>query len=76
LSKDALALDPCVETDKICSYLRSALTHSLKRRGLVVGISGGIDSSVTVALCAKALGPSGCLPFKCLNASQQMTRYA
>jgi len=29
----------------------------LRRRGMVVGLSGGIDSSVVTALCARALGP-------------------
>lgn len=29
----------------------------LRRRGIVVGLSGGIDSSVVTALCARALGP-------------------
>ncbi len=31
--------------------------HNLKRLGAVVGISGGIDSSVCLALTAKAFGP-------------------
>src|SRR5690349_8735279 len=30
----------------------------LRKRGIVVGLSGGIDSSVVTALCARALGPS------------------
>jgi NAD+ synthase len=29
----------------------------LRRRGIVVGLSGGIDSSVVTTLCARALGP-------------------
>ncbi|HYN11000.1 MAG TPA: NAD(+) synthase [Vicinamibacterales bacterium] len=29
----------------------------LRRRGAIVGLSGGIDSSVTAALCVRALGP-------------------
>ena len=31
--------------------------RSLGRRGIVVAVSGGVDSGVTAALCAKALGP-------------------
>jgi NAD+ synthase len=31
--------------------------RELRRRGAVVGVSGGIDSSVTVSLCARAFGP-------------------
>ena len=57
LSKDVLTLDTEQETDKICSRIKTLLTKQLKRRGLVVALSGGIDSSVSVGLAAKALGP-------------------
>lgn len=40
----------------IAERLRQILARDLKRRGLVVGLSGGIDSSVTTALAVKALG--------------------
>ncbi|MDD2583257.1 MAG: NAD(+) synthase [Desulfuromonadaceae bacterium] len=56
-SKQALNLDPAREVEKICGGLRELLAHQLKRRGLVVGLSGGIDSSVTAALAVRALGP-------------------
>jgi len=55
-SKDVLKLDPEAETNKICDKLRYLLSKKFKRRGLVIGLSGGIDSSVTVALSAKAVG--------------------
>ncbi len=42
--------------DKICSRLREILARDLSRRGLVVAISGGIDSSVSATLSVKALG--------------------
>ncbi|AJE04875.1 NAD(+) synthase [Geobacter pickeringii] len=44
------------ETERICASVRRDLAHRLKRRGVVVGLSGGIDSSVTAALTARALG--------------------
>jgi NAD+ synthase len=53
---DLLAIDPANETEKICARLREILSKSLKRRGLVVAVSGGIDSSVTLALSARAIG--------------------
>ena len=56
-SKDILTLDPEREADKICNQIRSLMTKKLKRRGLVVALSGGIDSSVSVGLASKALGP-------------------
>lgn len=40
----------------ITQKLKEAIFHKLKRRGAVVGISGGIDSSVSLVLAAKALG--------------------
>lgn len=54
---DQLKLNPAKETESIGNFLRTALTRTLRRRGLVVGISGGIDSAVTAALAVRALGP-------------------
>ncbi len=51
-----LRIDAAVETEKICGRLRHILSKSLKRRGLVVALSGGIDSSVTLALSTRAVG--------------------
>jgi NAD+ synthase len=47
--------DPDETVDRIVRFLR---THSerIDARHLVVGMSGGLDSSVTAALCSKALG--------------------
>ncbi|BBO81348.1 NH(3)-dependent NAD(+) synthetase [Desulfosarcina ovata subsp. sediminis] len=56
-SKDILTIDAGKEADKIGNQIRMLLTRKLKRRGLVVALSGGIDSSVSVGLAAKALGP-------------------
>ena len=56
-NKDILIL-PNVgkEVERITFKLREDIHGLLKRNGAVVGISGGIDSSVTLALAAKALG--------------------
>ncbi len=42
--------------DKITSKLSNDLQNVLKRKGAIVGISGGIDSSVCLALAVKAFG--------------------
>lgn len=42
--------------DKITERLRIDLKQKLNRKGGIVGISGGIDSSVTLALCERAFG--------------------
>ena len=41
----------------LSELLIEEIFRKYKRRGAVVGISGGIDSSVTMALAVKALGP-------------------
>ncbi len=55
-SRDVLEIDPGAEVDRITPVLRDHVLGGLRRRGLVVGLSGGIDSSVVAALSARALG--------------------
>lgn len=55
-SAAALHIDPAEETGRIVAWLREQLRTTLRKRGLVLGISGGIDSSVCAALAARALG--------------------
>ncbi len=50
-----LQLDVKKETERICETIRQMMVK-VKRRGAVIGLSGGIDSSVTAALCARAAG--------------------
>ncbi|WMT90812.1 NAD(+) synthase [Pelagibacterium sp. H642] len=56
-SRDALVLDAEAEAERIVLAMRRQLRTDLKRRGLVLGVSGGIDSSVCAALAARAVGP-------------------
>ena len=56
LTKDVLKLDAAAAVAEIEEAVRTQVLGTLKRRGVVLGVSGGIDSSVTAALCAKALG--------------------
>lgn len=55
-SLNDLKLDAPAETQRIVETLRQQLGRELKRRGLVIGLSGGIDSTVTAALAVRALG--------------------
>lgn len=56
-SKDILQIeDPESVCKAIMESLKSNVYQVLNRRGAIVGISGGIDSSVTFALCARAFG--------------------
>ncbi|GAA1376044.1 MULTISPECIES: NAD(+) synthase [Catellatospora] len=52
---DSLRIDADLETARISATLSSYLA-STKRRGIVVALSGGIDSSVVAAACVAALG--------------------
>ena len=56
LSKEALNLDCASETARIMQALRRQLRKDLQKRGFVVALSGGIDSSVVGALCVEAVG--------------------
>ena len=56
-SLHSLQIDAEAETQRIVTGLREQVLRRLRRRGVVVGLSGGIDSSVTAALCAAAFGP-------------------
>lgn len=56
LDRDVLRLDAAAAAAEIGEAIRGQVLGTLKRRGVVVGVSGGIDSSVTAALCARALG--------------------
>jgi len=51
-----LDLDYAAAEQKICARLREITARMLHRRGLIVAISGGIDSSVCAALAVRALG--------------------
>ena len=55
-SKEILTLDSRVEVERIAAMLREQVLGQLRRRGVIIGISGGIDSAVVAALCARALG--------------------
>ncbi len=57
LDASTLDIDYEAEADRIAAKLREVTARQLHRRGLVVAISGGIDSSVSAALAVRALGP-------------------
>ncbi len=49
------------EIDRICAWLSATIRGELRRRGAVVGLSGGIDSTVVAGLCVRALGKASVL---------------
>jgi NAD+ synthase len=56
LTLDALRLDAEAALAEIDERLPELVFKRLRKRGAVVAVSGGIDSSVAAALCARALG--------------------
>jgi NAD+ synthase len=56
-SSASLQLDAAQSVESISKSIRQIIATNLKRRGAVVGLSGGIDSTVTLGLCVNSLGP-------------------
>ncbi len=54
---NALSLDCAAAARRIERSIQRIVAHDLKRQGVVLGVSGGIDSSVCAALAVRALGP-------------------
>ncbi len=57
LGPAVLRIDAEAETQRICAWIVERLRH-YRRRGLVIGLSGGVDSSVCAALAVRAVGES------------------
>ena len=55
-SAEVLRLDAAAEADRIAAAIRDQVFGTLRRKGVVLGLSGGVDSSVAAALCVRALG--------------------
>lgn len=55
-SPEALELDPAAACAEIEAAIRCQVFRQLRRKGVVLGLSGGVDSSVVASLCARALG--------------------
>lgn len=58
LGPQVLDLDPEATIRAITARLTEIVGKELRRRGVVVALSGGVDSSVCAALAVRALGPN------------------
>jgi NAD+ synthase len=54
--REVVNIDYAAAANSICENMRETMRKDLHRRGAVVAVSGGIDSSVCAALSAKAFG--------------------
>ena len=55
--RQILELDPAREVERIVARLHNDIFHVLKRKGGVLGVSGGVDSAVVLALAVQAIDP-------------------
>ena len=53
---DVLKIDPARESKKIADFVTNQVQKVFRRRGLLVGLSGGVDSAVMAAIGVRALG--------------------
>ncbi len=56
LARAVLQIDAPATVTRIAEAVRAQVMGTLHKRGVVVGLSGGIDSSVVAALSVRALG--------------------
>jgi len=56
-NRNSIQLNIPIETERIVAFMKATVIHKFRRYGGVVGISGGIDSSVCLALAVRAFGP-------------------
>ena len=53
--KDILRIDCRSEVERICSFVQQQI-RAKKRNGIVIGLSGGVDSAVMAAIAVQAIG--------------------
>lgn len=49
-------IDPATECERIVDALRTTVRGQFRKRGAVLGLSGGVDSSTVASLCQRAFG--------------------
>jgi NAD+ synthase len=54
--RDVLRIDPVAETGRVSDFMVDQVKTVFRRKGIIVGLSGGIDSAVMVALAVAAVG--------------------
>jgi NAD+ synthase len=52
-----LEINPAEETKKVADFVAEQVAKVYRRKGVVVGLSGGVDSAVMCAVAVQAVGP-------------------
>ncbi|MBN1496879.1 MAG: NAD(+) synthase [Spirochaetes bacterium] len=55
-NSDILKIDPAMETRRVADFIADQAKNVYRRSGVVVGLSGGIDSAVVAAIAVEAVG--------------------
>jgi NAD+ synthase len=58
LNLDVLKINPAKETEEVSGFIKDQVKSIYRRRGVVVGLSGGIDSAVVASIAVLAVGKS------------------
>ena len=53
---DVLKIDPLTEVEKLSKFVVKQTNVVLRRKGVIVGLSGGIDSACMASVAAHAVG--------------------
>ena len=56
-SRRVLDVDVEAEAERISAFIGEQALRFYRRKGVVVGLSGGVDSALVAALCVRAFGP-------------------
>lgn len=57
LSSETLKIDCAAEVERISKWMVDTVATTLHKRGVIIALSGGVDSSVCGALAVRAFGP-------------------
>ncbi len=57
LGPDSLSLDCAAEAERISQWMVEVVARRMHRRGVIIALSGGVDSSVCGALAVRGFGP-------------------
>ena len=53
---DILKINPAEETKKITTFVADQVTKVYRRDGIMIGLSGGIDSAVMAEIAVRSVG--------------------